>query len=80
MRKLDAALLTATAIMLAVSAHPAWAKSAKSNSSLMKASTTGTHYKEATITARTTTKTKPKSGKAGVSDIPVTKTMDKSSP
>lgn len=76
MRKPDAALVTATAIMLAVSAHPAWAKGAKSSSNLMKSSATGTHYKEATITART----KPKSRKAGVSDISITKTMDKSSP
>lgn len=71
----------ATAIVLAVSAHPTWAKGLKSGARLMQHSVTGSHFKKSATTARTSQKSnKKKSGKPNVSDISITKTIDESSP
>ena len=79
MRKLNAILIITAGVVFAASSQSALAgksTTGKSSTSLYKSTVTGTHYKDATITARTT-KSK---GKVSHSDITIKKTMDKASP
>ena len=78
MRKLNAILIITVAVVFAASAQSALAgkSTGKSSTNLYKSTVTGTHYKDAKITARTT-KTK---GRVSHSDITIKTTMDKASP
>jgi type VI protein secretion system component Hcp len=78
MRKLNAILIITAGVVFAASSQSALAgkSTGKSSTNLYKSTVTGTHYKDATISARTT-KSK---GKVSHSDITIKKTTDKASP
>ncbi|HET7910849.1 MAG TPA: hypothetical protein VFL49_02365 [Pseudolabrys sp.] len=73
MLKSDTGLVIALAAVLAVASPPALAKGQKS--STPKHTVKGEHIKEGTITVRKKSKSKP-----AISEIKVTKPVDKSSP
>jgi type VI protein secretion system component Hcp len=79
MRKLNATVIIAIAILLTAASQSASAGGAKSGPNLYKQTASGKHIDNAKITARTKTKGKG-AVTPSISEIPVTKRIDKSSP